>query len=250
MSKFLRKRQGFAPVGVITLCFTVFTSSLPQGASDVIFVEQPGGSFLSTPWLIRFGQLPSLNPQDGAPVTCLDVEINGRPVGKDRLRLQLDSNGMAWLAWDSQTKPQLEQLAAASRQLPVANSQAVLPAAAAARGRLTNGLAAVIGPAASQLISTCAEQLLHGAGQVVARQNANKTGSAATVTVMSSIEHKSVQLSSIEPRLAAVSLTTRSDEPFGRKNCLRLSRAELGQLNLKPGANQATFSFTNGSKGI
>jgi hypothetical protein len=150
-------------------------------------------------------------------------------------------------------------------------------------------MAAMLGPAASQLIATCAEQLLQGANQVVARPGSPKTGSTDMGTKqLSSGDYQitTQQASSKTGSFATcmeqlfqgtnqVSLRTGSPTPTvfstvavatsvehkmaamnlctksvpGCKNSLRLSRAELSRVNLKAGLNQAIFSFKNGTEG-
>jgi hypothetical protein len=221
---------------------------LLSGACDVIFVEQPDGSYRSTPFHVRFGQLqPSRQDGDSStPSSVVDLTINGRRLSPNHVHIQLDKTGLVWLSKvvsSSNSVTTTEQLAAASRCLPMtANRAALLPASTAVR--LPSGLAAVIGPAASQLITTCADQLLNGgaAGRPVSPL---RTGFGVSTS------RPSPPCAEITPKeqLIAVNLRYRTEQRTGLKNSLSLSREELVHFNLRRGLNQAIFTMTSGLKG-
>ncbi|KAG8446178.1 hypothetical protein GDO86_013870 [Hymenochirus boettgeri] len=60
-----------------------------SGAIDVVVVRQPDGSFLSSPFHVRFGKLGVLR---SAEIT-VDIEVNGEPVD---LQMKLGENGEAF----------------------------------------------------------------------------------------------------------------------------------------------------------
>ncbi len=226
----------------------LFYSLLP-GACDVIFVEQPDGSYRSTPFHVRFGQLQT-SKQDGdnsTPPSVVDLTINGRRLSPGHIHIQLDKAGLVWLSKgvSSNNSTTTEQLAAASRCLPMTANRALLPASTAVR--LPSGLAAVIGPAASQLITTCADQLLNvGAAGVSSRPvSPIRTG------LGSSTSRPCPLCAEITPKeqLTAVNLRHRAEQRTGLKNSLNLSREELVLFNLRRGLNQAIFTTTSGLKG-
>jgi hypothetical protein len=222
------------------------------GACDVIFVEQPDGSYRSTPFHVRFGQLQP-SKQDGDHSTqssVVDLTINGRRLSPCHVHIQLDKAGLVWLSKgvSSKNSTTTEQLAAASRCLPMtANRAALLPASTAVRrSMLPSGLAAVIGPAASQLITTCANQLLNGGAAGVGRPvSPLRTGSGQSTS------RPSPPCAETTPKeqLTAVTLRYRAEQRTGLKNSLSLSREELGHFNLRRGLNQAIFTTTSGLKG-
>ncbi len=209
-------------------------------------MEQPDGSYRSTPFHVRFGQLQP-SKQDGdrsTPSSVVDLTINGRRLSPSHVHIQLDKAGLVWLSKrvTSNSITTTEQLAAASRCLPMAANRALLPASTAVR--LPSGLAAVIGPAASQLITTCAEQLLNGgaAGRPVSPL---RTGSGQSVS------RPGPPCAEITPKeqLTAVTLRYRAEQRTGLKNSLSLSMEELVLFNLRRGLNQAVFTTTSGLKG-
>jgi hypothetical protein len=225
---------------------------LLPGACDVIFVEQPDGSYRSTPFHVRFGQLqPSRQDGDNStPSSVVDLTINGRRLSPSHVHLQLDKAGLVWLSKgvsSSNSMTTTEQLAAASRCLPMPANRALLPASTAGRrSMLPSGLAAVIGPAASQLITTCADQLLNGAAAGVGRPvSPLRTGSGQSVS------RPSPPCNEITPKeqLTAVTLRYRTEQRTGLKNSLRLSKEEFVLFNLRRGLNEAIFTTTSGLKG-
>ncbi len=214
-------------------------------------MEQPDGSYRSTPFHVRFGQLQPSKHDDGdrsTPSSVVDLTINGRRLSPGHVHIHLDRAGLVWLSKgvSSNSITTTEQLAAASRCLPMtANRAALLPASTAGRrSMLPSGLAAVIGPAASQLITTCADQLLNGgaAGRPVSPL---RTGSGQSVS------RPSPPCAEISPKeqLTAVTLRYRTEQRTGLKNSLSLSREELVLFNLRRGLNQAVFTTTSGLKG-
>ena len=60
-----------------------------SGAIDVIVVEQADGTFLSSPFHVRFGKLGLLKAKE----TIVDVEVNDVPV--DHIIMKVDDNGVA-----------------------------------------------------------------------------------------------------------------------------------------------------------
>jgi hypothetical protein len=229
-------------------------------------VEQPDVSYRSTPFHVRFGQLQP-SKQDGDNSTSssvVDLTINGRRLSPGHVHIQLDKAGLVWLSKGNSSKNSTtttEQLAAASRCLPVAANRALLPASTAVR--LPSGLAAVIGPAASQLITTCADQLLNGgaAGRPV---SPFRTGSGVSTSRPSppcgeispkeqltavNLRYRAEQRTTLEEQLTAVTLRYRIEQRTGLKNSLSLSREELVQFNLSRGLNEAIFTTTSGLKG-
>ncbi|XP_053666493.1 phosphatidate phosphatase LPIN3 [Anopheles marshallii] len=59
------------------------------GAIDVVVVEQPDGSFLSSPFHVRFGKLGVLRSRE----KVVDIEVNGEPVD---LQMKLGESGEAF----------------------------------------------------------------------------------------------------------------------------------------------------------
>lgn len=60
-----------------------------SGAIDAIIVEQPDGTYLSSPFHVRFGKLGILQPKERE----IDIEVNGRVVD---LKMILDDLGTAY----------------------------------------------------------------------------------------------------------------------------------------------------------
>ena len=60
-----------------------------SGAIDAVIVEQPDGSYWSSPFHVRFGKLGILQPKERE----IDIEVNGKPVD---LKMVLDDNGAAY----------------------------------------------------------------------------------------------------------------------------------------------------------
>jgi hypothetical protein len=231
----------------------LFFSLLP-GACDVIFVEQPDGSYRSTPFHVRFGQLQPSKYDDGdssTPSSVVDLTINGRRLSPGHVHIQLDKAGLVWLSKSkgvSSNSMTTEQLAAASRCLPMTANRALLPASTAVR--LPSGLAAVIGPAASQLINTCADQLLNGraaAGVGSRPVSPLRTGSGQSVSRPS----PPCALVTPKEQLTAVNLRYHRAEQrrTSLKNSLSLSKEELVLFNLRRGLNEAILTTTSGLKG-
>ncbi len=213
-------------------------------------MEQPDGSYRSTSFHVRFGQLQT-SKQDGdhsTPSSVVDLSINGRRLSPSHVHIQLDKAGLVWLSKgvsSSNSMTTTEQLAAASRCLPMTANRAVLPASTAVR--LPSGLAAVIGPAASQLITTCADQLLNGGA---ARVNSRPVSPLRTGSGLS-VSRPGPPCTEITPKeqLTAVTLRYRTEQRTGLKNSLSLSREELVLFNLRRGLNEAVFTTTSGLKG-
>jgi len=59
------------------------------GAIDVIVVEQADGTFVSSPFHVRFGKLGVLKAKE----KIVDLEVNGEPVN---IHMKLDDNGAAF----------------------------------------------------------------------------------------------------------------------------------------------------------
>ncbi len=218
-------------------------------------MEQPDGSYRSTPFHVRFGQLQPSRKDDGdnsTPSSTVELTINGRRLSPGHVHIELDKAGLVWLSKSkgvSSNSMTTEQLAAASRCLPMtANRAALLPASTAVRhSMLPSGLAAVIGPAASQLISTCADQLLNGGASGVGSRPVSplRTGLGLSTS------RPSPPCAEITPKeqLTAVTLRYRTEPRTGLKNSLSLSREELVLFNLRRGLNEAIFTTTSGLKG-
>ncbi|KAI1719796.1 LNS2 (Lipin/Ned1/Smp2) domain-containing protein [Ditylenchus destructor] len=66
-----------------------------SGAIDVIVVEQPDGSLLSTPFHIRFGKYGVFNFDD----KYVDIQINGEEIA---LKMKLGENGVAFFVEETQ----------------------------------------------------------------------------------------------------------------------------------------------------
>ncbi len=203
------------------------------------------------------------------PSSVVDLTINGRRLSPGHVHIQLDKAGLVWLSKSkgvsSNNSTTTEQLAAASRCLPMtANRTALLPASTAVR--LPSGLAAVIGPAASQLITTCADQLLNGGAAGVSSRPVSplRTGLGLSTSRPSppcneitpkeqltavTLRYRAEQRTSLEEQLTAVTLRYRAEQRTGLKNSLNLSREELVLFNLRRGLNQAIFTTTSGLKG-
>ncbi|KAK6108166.1 LNS2 (Lipin/Ned1/Smp2) family protein [Brugia pahangi] len=62
-----------------------------SGAIDLIVVEQPDGSYLSTPFHVRFGKYGVLNSDE----KYVDITINGKEID---LKMKLGENGVAFFA--------------------------------------------------------------------------------------------------------------------------------------------------------
>jgi hypothetical protein len=238
---------------------------LLPGACDVIFVEQPDGSYRSTPFHVRFGQLqPSKQDGDNSTPFAVDLTINGRRLSPGHVHIQLDKAGLVWLSKGVSSKNSMttEQLAAASRCLPMTANRALLPASTAVR--LPSRLGAVIGPAASQLITTCADKLLNGAAGVCRPVSPLRTGSGVSSSrpnppcaetipkeqlTAVNLRYRTEQRTTLEEQLTAVNLHYRTEQRTGLKNSLSLSKEELVLFNLRRGLNEAIFTTTSGLKG-
>ncbi|KAI6244172.1 hypothetical protein M3Y99_00089600 [Aphelenchoides fujianensis] len=76
--------------GLVSIYNAVNPTTL-SGAIDVIVVEQPDGSYRSTPFHVRFGKLAVFSVRD----KFVDIQINGRYI-TDGVRMKLGHEGVAF----------------------------------------------------------------------------------------------------------------------------------------------------------
>ncbi|KAJ6642275.1 Phosphatidate phosphatase LPIN2 [Pseudolycoriella hygida] len=85
------------------------------GAIDVIVVEQPDGSFLCSPFHVRFGKLGVLRSRE----KIVDIEVNGEPVD---IHMKLGESGEAFFVEEC-PEDDLEQLPANMATSPLPTSE-------------------------------------------------------------------------------------------------------------------------------
>jgi len=85
-----------------------------SGAIDVIVVEQPDGTYLSTPFHVRFGRYGVFNSDD----KIIDIEINDE---EKNLKMKLGENGVAFFAEEPE-KGEKVPFYLATSQIPTSSS--------------------------------------------------------------------------------------------------------------------------------
>ena len=85
------------------------------GAIDVIVVEQPDGSYLCSPFHVRFGKLGVLRSRE----KIVDIEINGQPIG---IQMKLGEAGEAFFVEEC-TKNDLDDLPGNLATSPIPTSE-------------------------------------------------------------------------------------------------------------------------------
>lgn len=85
------------------------------GAIDVIVVEQPDGTFLCSPFHVRFGKLGVLRSRE----KIVDIEINGEPVD---IHMKLGESGEAFFVEEC-TEGELEVLPHHMATSPIPSSE-------------------------------------------------------------------------------------------------------------------------------
>ncbi|CAD5230126.1 unnamed protein product [Bursaphelenchus xylophilus] len=79
-----------------------------SGAIDVIVVEQPDGSLLSTPFHVRFGKLSVFNSDE----KFVDIQINGTDIAN--VKMKLGDNGVAFFVEEVEPSEELPEYLATS----------------------------------------------------------------------------------------------------------------------------------------
>uniref|UniRef100_A0A915DRC9 Lipin N-terminal domain-containing protein n=1 Tax=Ditylenchus dipsaci TaxID=166011 RepID=A0A915DRC9_9BILA len=87
--------------------YTSMNPATLSGAIDVIVVEQPDGSYLSTPFHIRFGKYGVFNYDD----KYVDIQINGEEIP---LKMKLGENGVAFFVEETEDGEQVPRYLATS----------------------------------------------------------------------------------------------------------------------------------------
>ena len=97
--------------------YSEINSATLTGAIDVIVVEQDDGTFISSPFHVRFGKLGVLKAKE----KIVDIEVNGLPVD---IHMKLDDNGAAFFVEDLDESEELPPELATS---PLPNPEAEEP---------------------------------------------------------------------------------------------------------------------------
>ncbi|XP_072487579.1 phosphatidate phosphatase LPIN3 isoform X1 [Notamacropus eugenii] len=90
-----------------------------SGGIDVLVVKQPDGSFLCSPFHVRFGKLGVLRSRE----KVVDIEINGEPVD---LQMKLGDNGEAFFVQQLQTSEEEVPSRLCTSPIPSDNSNEIL----------------------------------------------------------------------------------------------------------------------------
>lgn len=83
--------------------YSEINSATLTGAIDVIVVKQPDGSFLSSPFHVRFGKIGVLRPKE----KIVDIEVNDEPID---IHMELTENGEATFIDGRLTSEQITKL--------------------------------------------------------------------------------------------------------------------------------------------
>nr|XP_020854540.1 phosphatidate phosphatase LPIN3 isoform X2 [Phascolarctos cinereus] len=89
-----------------------------SGGIDVLVVKQPDGSFLCSPFHVRFGKLGVLRSREK-----VDIEINGEPVD---LQMKLGDNGEAFFVQQLETSEEEVPSSLCTSPIPPENSDEIL----------------------------------------------------------------------------------------------------------------------------
>jgi phosphatidate phosphatase LPIN len=87
-------------------------SATLSGAIDVIVVEQPDGSFLCTPFHVRFGKYAVFNIDD----KYVDIQVNKKTI--EGIRMKLGDNGVAFFVEEADDEDEFPEHLATS-PLPI-----------------------------------------------------------------------------------------------------------------------------------
>ncbi|XP_036606887.1 phosphatidate phosphatase LPIN3 isoform X3 [Trichosurus vulpecula] len=90
-----------------------------SGGSDVLVVRQPDGSFVCSPFHVRFGKLSVLRSRE----KVVDIEINGKPVD---LQMKLGDDGQAFFVQQLEANEEEVPTSLRTSPIPVENSNEIL----------------------------------------------------------------------------------------------------------------------------